>query len=166
MVETCGYLHWRCPGSAWISKWSYCQDKPENTQCRWISVSLIHHQVDDPPPGRVDDPPLTDPPPGLYLLLCRGLVGRERRAHTFFVLLWNEFEAVLKWLVFWVRSHTLFDSATSLLQWKTSLQYSYEPSTSSKQVLTIRDVCHVSQRHGLQSWDSAVSYICSVFIKR
>ena len=46
-------------------------------------------------------------------------MGRERVGtafrHLFHVLLLNEFEAALKWLVFWVRSHTFFISTTSLL---------------------------------------------------
>jgi len=45
-------------------------------------------------------------------------VGRERVGtvfpNLFQVLLKNEFEAILKWLVFRVRSHTFFVSTTSL----------------------------------------------------
>jgi len=29
------------PGNAWFSKSTYCQDKQENSQCRWISC-VIH----------------------------------------------------------------------------------------------------------------------------
>jgi len=48
----------------------------------------------------------------------RGVVELERVGmafpHHFAVLLKNEFEAVSKWLVFWVRSHTFFVNTTSL----------------------------------------------------
>jgi len=49
----------------------------------------------------------------------RGVVGRERVGtafpHLIHVLLWNEWDAVSKWLFFWMRSHTFFVSTTSLL---------------------------------------------------
>jgi len=48
----------------------------------------------------------------LYLHKIRGSVKRERLGlafrHLSHVLLQNEFDAVLKWRVFWVRSHTFF----------------------------------------------------------
>jgi len=28
--EKLGHLHWQRPGNAWISKWTFCQDKPES----------------------------------------------------------------------------------------------------------------------------------------
>jgi len=50
--------------------------------------------------------------------IFRGVVERECVGTAFpdlsRVLLWNEYEAVLKWLVFWVLSHTTFVSTTSL----------------------------------------------------
>jgi len=50
--------------------------------------------------------------------IFRGVVERECVGTAFpdlsRVLLWNEYEAVLKWLVFWVLSHTSFVSTTSL----------------------------------------------------
>jgi len=47
--------------------------------------------------------------------MCSGAGTRGNSVSTpFRVLLWNVFEAVLKWLVCWVRSHTIFVSITSL----------------------------------------------------
>jgi len=36
--------------------------------------------------------------------------------HLIYVLLYNGFEAVFKWLSFWMRSHTFFVSSTFLAQ--------------------------------------------------
>jgi len=36
---------------------------------------------------------------------CSGAETRERRSHNFSLFALNEFEAVLKWLFLWVRSH-------------------------------------------------------------
>ena len=58
------------------------------------------------------------------LTLCgcmvrRDVVGRESVGtafpHLFHVLLQNESKAVLKWLCFWMRSHTFLAGTTSLM---------------------------------------------------
>jgi len=50
--------------------------------------------------------------------ISRGTVGLESVGtafpHVFEVLLQNDFEAALKWLVFWVLDHTFFVSTASL----------------------------------------------------
>ena len=55
MGETGGYLHWRRPGNALISKWTFCQDKPESPNT-FESHCAIHRvarfsAADGLPPG-------------------------------------------------------------------------------------------------------------------
>jgi len=70
-----------------------------------------------------------------YYVSTTVVVGRDRVGtafpHLFRVLLWNCFEAVLKLLFFWMRSHTFFVSTTSLVSTETGICYKWVTMHSS-----------------------------------
>jgi len=75
---------------------------------------------------------------------CRGAGTRVNGVqHLFHILFWNEFEAVLKWLVFWVRSHTFFVSTISLVLCLAQVVFSYFILQGSKIALvpTTKVIC-------------------------
>jgi len=81
--------------------------------------------------------------------LYRDVVGQEHVGtafpHIFYVLLYNEFEAVLIWLVFWLRSHISFVS-TTVHPWSCSISRGSKDALLNIQYAIV-DVCQCSFKY-------------------